>query len=125
MERTCEKKVRLSFARDSKISELLNIHLLRCGVGQVPPLLNFADSRIRLSYDQNINLFCTFSRLNHPVKKFKAAEPKPEPSDRPRKLISSYNFNGMAFSARNLSSPPESICVKQEPSDLVLFSFIN
>lgn len=123
MERTCEKKVRLSFARDSKIGELLNMYLLGYGVGQVPPYFDFADSRFRSFGDRNINPV-SFYRLNHPVKKFKAADPKPEPSERPRKLISSYTFNGMMFSARTMSSPPESICVKQEPSDSVLFSSI-
>lgn len=68
-----------------------------------------------------LTLFCKLFRLNHPVKKFKAAEPKPEPSDKRRIVIPPYNYNGLTNAPHNLSSVPESTRVKQEPSDSVLF----
>ncbi|XP_065211027.1 mediator of RNA polymerase II transcription subunit 13 isoform X3 [Planococcus citri] len=71
--------------------------------------------------------------LNHPVKKFKVAEPKVEPADRNpiRKLMSQsssfgYNNNSSnsssssssAYPARTLNSPPEQLFIKQEPNEV-------
>lgn len=74
--------------------------------------------------------FVSFSRLNHPVKKFKLAEPKVEPIERNqnRKLMSqssSFGYgnnnnnsnNSTTYPARTVNSPPEQLFIKQEPND--------